>query len=426
MPIRSRTNNRIVPANSRAVDVARQTLKDVIPVQQRKYDNAFQVQGYETVVYQRLHHGPACSCQNHRGASASYLNQSGKMEPGTMESLLKNGLTFKVDRYGARPPTRSDLGEPSRYPDGQSMDATVGFQSGGKQGQQFKGSMSYDIVTDDPSDIFANDVVNEDSVGDNGPVRVTGVDDISDVFDGELDLGDTKCAICFGTGYIGGFTILNGWRKVFSVQSEDLIDLDGTKEYNKSPHAFRSVSATFELQLPIGALSVDAFRVWNNDLPVAPSQVLIDGLPFSNTLLMALCDGGTHEITIEFQEQTYWTHLEIQLNQSSTVARFELPRTNQSSNLSLQDATDDLNINASPVIPSLQREDVLVESTYGKVMVVQSSSGWNDRDRNVLGWDVQTRIVQPEELLYLLPRRNLMVQKSTFLVRDNMSGIRRT
>ena len=70
--------------------------------------------------------------------------------------------------------------------------------------------------------------------------------------------------------------------------------------------------------------------------------------------------------------------------------------------------------------------DVVVESTFGKHFVVSESQWWNDRDRNVLGWDVQARVIQPEEILFGLPRRRRMGQRTTNTVRDNVNGIRRT
>jgi hypothetical protein len=416
LPIYHRSNNRILPPNSRTVDVAKRSLKDIIPVQQRKYANAFEVQGYETIVYQRLWHGRACSCQDHRGASASYLDSEGKLNAGVMDSLLSGGLEFKVNRYGAQSPVRPDLRvTPSRFQDGQVMD-----------GDQFGKNPAYDIVSDDIDDIFATTVTSEDVVGVNGLSTSRTLDEASEIFDGEAMLNDTKCGMCFGSGYIGGFSVLNGQRMILHTRTPDISNINGTIEYNQVPHAFYASTVEFSVMLPKGVVGLDVFRVWRNDKMVYPENLLIDGLPFSNALLIALCDGRSHQLTIGFNEMSYFTHVEMQFNLSRVQALFELPRLSGNSNMSLQDATDDLSINASPAIPMLKREDVLVESTFGKALIVASCNPWNDRDRNVLGWDVQTRVIQPAELLNHLPRRKVLDQKSTFMVRDNMSGGRRT
>lgn len=416
MPLLHRTNNRIVPANSRAVDVAKRSIKDIIPVQQRRYANAFEVQGYETIVYQRLWHGVACSCQNHRGVSASYLDRDGKMAPGAMDTLLSGGLPFAVNRYAARQPIRPDMRSvPSKFEDGQIMDGDD------------VGDNSFTIADDELNDVFATDISSEHQEGTNGPSDAEDLDDRSTIFDGESDMNDTRCAICFGSGYVGGYAVLNGYRKVLHTNSPELTVLNGTKEYNKVPHAFMCSAVEFRTVLPKGAMSVDQFAVWNNDKMVWPDSIQIDGLPFSNALLLALCDGREHTLSLGFDDElTYFTHVEIQLNLSRIKALFELPRMSQGTNEGLQDATNELSLNASPAIPALKKGDILVECTFGKALIVGSCNPWNDAQRNVLGWDVDTRVIQPSELVNLLPRRQLTDQKSTYMVRDNMSGIRRT
>ena len=74
-----RSNNRVLPANARAVDVAKQAIRDIMPVQQRRYHAAFEVQGFEAVVYHRLQSGIPCSCQAHGKQLASHLEEDGKM-----------------------------------------------------------------------------------------------------------------------------------------------------------------------------------------------------------------------------------------------------------------------------------------------------------------------------------------------------------
>jgi hypothetical protein len=159
---------------------------------------------------------------------------------------------------------------------------------------------------------------------------------------------------------------------------------------------------------------------------VNDGRVTIDDLEFSGNLLRAFSDGRRHKIKIEFDELTSFTHLEIQVNQSTNSALIEFPRLTNTSNTSLNDMTGDVTMNASPLIPRISTGDVVVESTFGKHFVVSESQWWNDRDRNVLGWDVQARVIQPEEILSGLPRRRRMGQRTTNTVRDNVNGIRRT
>jgi hypothetical protein len=61
MPVKTSNNNRILPANGRAVDVAKRAIQEILPVQQMRYHDAFAVQGYEGVLYNRLGQGPMAS-----------------------------------------------------------------------------------------------------------------------------------------------------------------------------------------------------------------------------------------------------------------------------------------------------------------------------------------------------------------------------
>jgi hypothetical protein len=416
VPFFNRSNNKVLPANSRAVDVAKRTIRDIIPVEQRRYQNAFEVQGYETIVYNRLWNGQTCSCQSHRKVSANYLDEDGKLAPGTMDTLLGGGLTFKVQRYGGKEPTVYGQTNSRRFEDGQIMD-----------GDEFNNNDdTFDIVSSNSADIFATTVTDEDMVGDNGPSRVADLDDVTGDFDADInDANDTRCMICMGTGFVGGYSVLNGSRTILHTNSPSITECEGTKEYNRTPHAFWTTRVTFTIHLPKGVVGVDAFRVWNNDLPVYPDMEL-DGLPYSHHLLLASCDGKYHTLSVIFEDMTYWTHVEMQFNLSRAAALLEFPRLQQGSDLKRQDATDDISINVGPTVPQLKREDLLAECTFGKLMIVQSSTPWNDKGRNVLGFDVSARTIQPEELLNYLPRRVLTNQKATYLVRDNKSGIRRT
>lgn len=421
MPFQHRTNNRVLPANSRAVDVAKRTLESVIPVEQRRYANAFEVDGIETIVYNRLSAGLACSCQANQRTVRGVLNHEGKLPTGHINSLLTGGLVFEVTPYGARQPMRHDLralrGEPPKERDDQIFDGLEDVES----------VAGFDLGAHDLSDPFA-DVVSDSHSGANGTVTGQTLDDVVKEFDADAFLNDTRCTVCYGTGHVGGYSVLNGLRLVLSTQWPDTLMNTGTIEMNQSPHAFYAGRVDFRVTLPRGVVGVDCFRRWNNDIQLPMGDIFIDNLPYSVELLRAFCDGRPHVISFRDASDDWhlWTHLELQFNLSHTPALFELPRVNEGSNLMLEDGTDDLGINASPAIPSLRREDILAECTLGKILVVTSSNFWNDNRRNVLGWDAQTRVIQPSELLNLLPRRRSTRQKSTYMVRDNGSGTRRT
>lgn len=425
MPIRSsRTNNRILPANSRSVDVAKTMLDRVVPVQQRRYANALEVNGYETLVYNRLRHGTACSCQNRRGAAATVLDERGKLKPGHMDELLTGGLSFKVQPYGTREPMRSDLravrgAGPAKHDD-QMFD-------GAEDGEDLA-DFDLDGEFDNPNTTVTHAANGDvDNNQDQDIIDNQDLDDEAEVFDGETYVNDSKCAVCFGTGFVGGFSLLNGLRLVMCTQWDATkLTIQGTIEANQIPNAFMSTRVDFKATLPKGVIGIDTFRVWNNDKQTQPSSILIDNLPYSVGLCRAFCDGREHTISILYDKLTYFTHVELQFNLSTTRALFELPRKTDGSNMALAEAAEDMQLNCSPSIPSLEREDMLIECTLGKAMIVQSVTDWKTSKRDILGWDASIRVLQPSELLNLLPRRRTVHQKSTFMVRDNSDGRRRT
>lgn len=421
MPIKHRSNNRILPANSRAVDVAKQAIRDIMPLEQRRYQNAFEVQGYETLVYNKLRQGTACSCQANRKVFTGLLGEDGKMPAGHMNELLTGGMTFTINTYGARQPGRSDLREPRNIP-------TL------SRDDQFYGELtsennvpSYIENHGDLDDPFV-DVVDLKE-GSNGPQQDQTLDEVVEVFDADsLDQSYTKCTVCMGTGFVSGYSLLGGWRYCLSTQAPELDrgSLVGTIEVNQTPHAFYATKVDFDVVLPKGLVYLDAFHLWNNTERVNNSTCSIDDLPFSTDLLRAMCDGRKHRLTIEFDELTYFTHLEIQIGLTDKPALLEFPRLTSGTNLKVKDLIEDVQINASPTIPKLTTEDVLVESTFGKAFIVGTSNWWNDNKRNVLGWDVSARVIQSSELLSNLPQRRQLSQRTTNLVRDNVNGIRRT
>jgi hypothetical protein len=421
MPFTRRTNNRILPANSRTADVARTVLDALVPIQQRKYANAFEANGYETLVYNRLKHGVACSCQGDRKAAATILGEDGKLKPGHMEKLLTGGLSFKIGPYGVKEPMREDLrtirgGKPQPN-DERKFDVM----------DNDKPLADFDLESEDLDNPYATQTTTQNGDEDDAQDIIDQTtDDVSENFDGEEYVSDTKCAVCFGTGYVGGFSLLNGLRLVMSTQWTDITDLQGSIEINRQPHAFFVTSVSFRVVFPKGVMGVDTFRLWNNDIQIHAQSMKIDNLSYSMDLLRAKCDGLPHTVTIAFERLTYFTHVEFQFNMSVQRALFEFPRGSFGSNMQLVENLEDMQLNASPTIPNIEREDMLVECTLGKAMVVSAVTDWKTAKRQILGWDVTVRALQPAELLNLLPRRHPVHQKTTYMVRDNSDGVRRT
>lgn len=410
MPVKTSNNNRILPANGRAVDVAQRAIQEILPVQQMRYHDAFRVQGFQGVLYNRLHQGPKCTCKSSQKQLATRLDERGKASPTTINELM-TGVTFDVSAYGRN--------ESPRVYD------------------PFNSIVAPDAPDNKYQGVFDNVSTQEDGLptrvvdkgyGDNGPIDIEiDLDAIANDFDlNSLGHSEVACAVCFGSGFTGGYTPLYGRRIVRScadveLQATDVIDA------MHSPWRCSTQGFKFVETLPFGAVALDAMRVMKDHRPVG-ANFTIDGQAVNDISVLRYCDGRPHVIEVSFPELVEFTHVEIQFKTSVDDAFFEFPRVSKSSGTELLENTEPFQIILSPMIPQVHVEDIFTDSTYGKAMIVQSVNDWNTRTRQVLGWEVQVRVLQPTEIYNVLPRRGRIQTKppTSNMVHDNSSGTRRT
>ena len=89
------------------------------------------------------------------------------------------------------------------------------------------------------------------------------LDEIVGDFDASaLGITDSTCPICFGTGYIGGFSLYNGFRLVIPCE-EFTLPADGELLIQNTPFSAKTTYAAADVVLPKGTVSVDAFRLLN-------------------------------------------------------------------------------------------------------------------------------------------------------------------
>lgn len=407
MPVVHSSNNSIIPSNTRAVDVARDALFNISSIQQRRYHNAFEVNGYDCIVYNKLRQGEVCSCQGRQKTFTSLLKEDGKLPMEVMDKMLTGGLEFKIN---LNPTSRSKPSPDMRNSRGYALDTNPNTFTESKRVDGVSND-TYDVKSSKLSEGLADTIVPEL------------LDEDAD-FDDNVSLQDSPCAVCFGTGWIGGYSVLNGFRKVLSSTSAK--EVDGTIEYNTTPFSFFAKSVAFAVVLPKGFYSLDCFKVWNNTKVASAAKISIDNIQFSSLLFKSLSDGREHTIRIDFDELTYFTHLEIQSNLSSHFSKIEFPKFDLQK-LESSDYTADVGIVASSQIPNLYPGDILAESFSNKLFMIASSSPLADSFRNYYGWDCNSRVIQGSEILNMLPRRPRLVDTRTSnFSKDNASGIRRT
>jgi hypothetical protein len=388
MPVLDSTNAQVPSANARAADVAEKAIKEIMPEMQQRYMSAFRPQGVQCVHYNRLTSGRKCNCQTTQKQINGLLGKDGKADIGTINALITGNSDFGVTPYNFNQGRVTGVNEAATSPYAPL--------------NKFQGV--FDVLSAD-TEIPMADLLGgrPNGVGDNGPVEAVTIDEMVADFDaGSAGFTDAACPICFGTGFVGGFTPFHGHRQVLTVMDMQL-DPNGSLDLLKSPFVAEAASFNVITKLPRGAIGVDIFRVLNGDIPTG-AVISIDGNKITSiNQILTYCDGRQH--LINATNLTRFTHLEIQFVLSTESVYFEFPRRPSSANTALLEQTEPFQIILSPNLPIMEAQDIIVEQMLGKVLVVQNVNPWNSRERNVLGWEAMVRVIQPMEMYRILPGR---------------------
>lgn len=411
MPIVQRSNTRVLPPNARSADVARATINAAIPIQNRKTDAAFQVNGYTGVLYSYLVTGTKCACQSKKQSVVTRLDEGGHASQTDINAMLTGNGNFGVRPYADKQPE------------------TVAYVTQRSQGKSIlevnlAGHLDRPVPLSslfDDEDVASNDRFTSglpdriDLTGGNihGTLEIASDPNLSvhslltDFDTSLLGHSDVSCPICFGSGYIGGFDILHGYRRVLNFQHPNIV-LPAVAVIGAEldiPNITTSI-VSWPVSFPAGCSSVDAFRLWNDTKQVFGFKTTVDGeTVLTQQGLAKYCDGKEHVVELTFPDQEVFTHLEIQINQSDFSANFELPKLAKGSTQSLREVTDPFTVFLSPRVPYIKSLDVIVESTFGKALQVKTVTGLNDKRYSTMGWEVDVRPTQPQELFSMLPRR---------------------
>lgn len=403
MPVLDRKSPGLVPNNARNADVASRLIDQIAAMQQQRTQAAHRVQGIPAILYSRINQGRPCLCHKHNNETAR-LSPDGKASTGAINRAIAGNTNFGISKYN---PQEQDI-ELDPY---DAPTSPLGVNQWGG-----------DLNIVGGIEVGNNQVEIEATMGDNGQFSPD-FDDMFKNFDmSTLGFSDVSCPICFGTGYVGGYSPFRTWRHVVvptELQTDSFFDLPSF-ELSRGTH---KVTVT----LPKGAISVDAFRVMLNTKPV-PATIYVDGtnITVNNYPVIRFFDGRPHELTIECDGPL--THIELQAAVSSESVYFEIPKLTRTADISFLDQQEPFQIIVSPEIPSLQSLDIIAEQQLGKVLIVQQANQWNTKNKQMLGWDCQVRVAQPQELWNILPQRRTTSQKRTMGSRPakltNLSGMK--
>lgn len=385
MPILTRFSGRVLPANTRAVDVAKQEIQRLIPAHAQRTHNAMAVAGYESILYLRKTSGIHCACKRKSKEVFSRMDQDGNLSPGLIESIISGDQSGPVP-YGTKYRDSSTYFEVNQATD----DLVDPFNRTGKGTPP-----DLNRMTSDSQDPNSGTLLDDDGLEEliTGPVLDYG----------GVGLTDTSCPICFGTGFVGGFSPLSAHRIVLSYQDPSC-DSTGVIDLNAFVPTITCDYISFEVVLP-PAIGVDALNVYNGREVLQVPIHIDDAVVTSNRHLLQYCDGKLHTITLQWPQLTNFTHLEIQLQQSPSIP-IDFPKVTRQSIQTMIENMGDMQIQVSPQIPLVRPGDIVAESTFGKNFLIKNVTPHNDIRAQVLGWEADVRVIQPQELTWMLPRRN--------------------
>lgn len=220
--------------------------------------------------------------------------------------------------------------------------------------------------------------------------------------------GAEGCGVCLGTGYVGGYNFVNGWRTVYDTQAA--FSLTGFAiSPSSTPNSMSgNAGATAQLVvvLPAGALSVRAARLFNNKERATNYviELYVDEQwsEATSQLLLEMAVGVPVGLRVRATGPLTFTHLELSFDLQLSPVYFEWNRMTRTENPRLPENTENVSAVISPNLPQANLYDIVIDPVYERVWKVTSVTNNQDRQLRVHSWDVQLRLVQQFELPQLL------------------------
>jgi hypothetical protein len=397
MSISIRQKQGFSPRNHNSPNIARSGIDNLLPIANQQYENALSVDSVPVIYYRRRTTGLVCTCSSGSATGVAEQSTPDKLEPGVhalnnlgvanddfLASML-HGSNFSINRYGSRPsmvdanggdnPQRSVPHSPLR------QSAAVHNKS-----TDLDDPFVDELHAGSPDDLFAEDNLIDATTSTSG------------------------CAVCLGTGWVGGYDPSNAFRSIYDVQANWHGDL--TVDMSFRPGRWTLLGAkrvSIPILLPAGAVGLEALRIWDNKTQVSDvtAYLSVEGVdrPLQD-VLPNLCDGRFHLLTLQFGNVEGFTHLELQLELPTRPIYANWSRLSYNENLQLPENMDMPNIVLSPSLPHVALYDILAESVYRRLWKLTMTNPAIDRQRQINGWEVTARLLQAYELQNLLPHRH--------------------
>lgn len=343
------------PANSRLPEIARRSIRAIGNAAAQQLVNAINVNGVPSLLYPRLQAGRKCTCQQ--------VNSSVLTADGTLTEHQINGLV----------------------------------------------SITTPLSHDD-NRVFTYGLPND-------PIAL--LDDPQTATPTFSRFADTACGVCFGTGFVGGFTLYNGFR---IVAVPDDFDFDtGYTDQQSMPNLGvipAQGTATTVITLPRGVQRVIARRVLNSTDDLSASIKL--SLSTQDTLAST---GKPVEVVITnvTDEDVMFTHLEIAALQTANLMKVDFPKLDKNPRVALYDDIGGQSIIIPPSVSGLPPLSIITENLWGAAWMLTEVNTVEDNSGFQHWYETSGRLIQASETYDALPhysrvRRKLIVPRAQQLI----------
>ena len=329
-------------------------------IYQKSYRGALMASGIRGQIYSALTGGTKCTCF----IQASILDDDGNLSPGAMGSILS----------------------------GQSS-----------SGRKTYKAMDLDLDLDAP-DTYGDLTLADDDLANIGPEEYDTLEDIN------FGYGQNRCGVCFGVGYVGGYSIANGYRLVADTQANNtrtnfsVITAEQPNKFRYDTKSNADGEVVFTLsEIPKQSQRIMSARIWNNDRPLASgSYTLSYG---GQSTLDTWLSGSSNDLTVSVSTRNDFTHLELQFayngeENEQWVDFPQIPSAMFEPDLLGQRVTATLNL---PYDANVNNRTVVRESKFGRTWQISEANPHYDNGGIMAFVEAEARLVGQNEIFNLLP-----------------------
>ena len=370
--------NEIRPRNERMRQAARESVASLTELNRQHNANALFPNGMPCVVYTRLFSGRQCSCAAGR---SDVLDVDGNLDEAQIEALTK-GEDIRIEAYSSH--QRTDTG--GVYTIIENPNPTNKYENFDLK--------SYYHDQHDSDYVNLEDGIEDDVEDENLDSVIMGVESVS-------------CAVCFGTGYAGGYDLYSGKRIVLDTTFPK-VSVTGIIDSLVKPNKFvlePRQSITFT-NVPL-IHGNPTFTVYNNNKIVESLyviEVLHDGewIASDDDRLGWVFDGRCKNIRIRSTKNLAFTHIELLIFQQQEPLLLDFAKFGNSFAANILDNTASGNIVLPARMEYLPPLSVVynIQKRSGWVITsIEPTESWGNQS---LALEAATRKVQEYELYSLL------------------------